>query len=195
MENGTKKFRPTPCAEVIGVIKDLNKRFGLRLTSNYLADIEGQIKKTINCGGDLIAPSIKLSEHSALSFDILCGCLAYRLSQVGLFFNPTIYNINYWFVRREPLIEGVVTLELKSGQKRYNSLLVEEIMWFLIINPHFFLEADNPNVAIPGLRYSLEYNSRPIGTICAHLVGKSVNLAPVPFSDLGDCVIPCIAFA
>lgn len=190
-----EKFQPTPCAEVIGVIKDLNKRFGLRLTSKYLADIEGQVKKTVNCGGELIAPSIKLAEHSAVAFETLCQCLAYRLNQVGLYFNPTIYDINYRFVRRAPLIEGVVTLELKSGQKRYNSLLVEEVMWFLIINPHYFLEADNPKLAIPGMRYSLEYNSKPIGTICAYMVGKSVFLQPVQFKDLGDCVIPCMAFA
>lgn len=181
----------TPCSEVIAVIRDLNRRFKLGLTNSYLSKIERQIYLSVNCGGKIIAPSIELASSPEISFEILSNLLAFCLSQIGLYLDPIIYEVWYRFQRRSPLVDGVVSLDFRSGAGRHGSDLIEEVFWFLITNPQYL--TCNQKLVIPGMRYAKELNEKAIGTIGVQTSGKTVHFQPVEFKKLAGYLIPCIA--
>lgn len=102
--------------------------------------------------GNFLIPSINIGRQKDVAFERLCVVLASELSELGLNFEPRIFDLWVKVVADEPY-DSVMSCRVEQTAKGMlkRNLLLQETLWWLILDPKRCYSLGQDGLLLPGV--------------------------------------------
>ncbi len=105
--------------------------------------------------GEFLLPSINIGRQKDVAFERLCVVLASELSELGLNFEPRIFDLWVKVVGDDPY-DSVMSCKVEKVNKGFlkRNMLLQETLWWLILEPARCYRIGEDGLVLPGVRCS-----------------------------------------